>query len=138
MRFTGVGVCAEGCLSSLFLGDLGNRPQALMMAVNRIGRVDVVKVAHHGSADQNPRLYAALQAKVGVIGVGTDNGYGHPTATLLGILADTGTLPTRTDLEGMALVSPAQGGSVSVWTERAPSDGTAQSHRGTVVSVMAE
>lgn len=138
VRFTGVGACAEGCLSSLFLGDLGNRPQALMMAVNRIGRVDVVKVAHHGSADQNPRLYAALQAKVGVIGVGTDNGYGHPTATLLGILADTGTLSTRTDLEGMALVSPAQGGSVSVWTERAPPDGTAQSHRGTVVSVTAQ
>jgi competence protein ComEC len=117
MRFKGVGTCAAGCLSSLFLGDLGDRPQALMAAANRIGRVDVVKVAHHGSADQNPGLYAALHATVGVIGVGLDNGYGHPTDKLLGILADVGTLPTRTDLEGMALLSPGPGGSVSVWTE---------------------
>ena len=117
LRFTGVGACTAGCLSSLFLGDLGNRPQALMMAANRIGRIDVVKVAHHGSADQNPALYAALHATVGVIGVGADNGYGHPTDLLLGILADTGTLPTRTDLEGMVLLAPAPGGSVTVWTE---------------------
>ena len=118
VRFAGVADCAAGCLSAIFLGDLGDRPQALMMAANRIGRVDVVKVAHHGSADQNPRLYAALHAVVGVIGVGIDNGYGHPTAALLGILADNGTLATRTDLEGMTLLSPRRDGSVKVWTEQ--------------------
>jgi len=117
MRFAGVGACASGCLSSLFLGDLGNRPQALMMAANRIGTVDVVKVAHHGSANQDPKLYAALHATVGVIGVGLDNGYGHPTDKLLGILAGVGTLTTRTDLEGMAMLSPAPDGGVAVWTE---------------------
>ena len=88
-----------------------------MMAANRIGRIDVVKVAHHGSADQNPALYTALHATVGVIGVGADNGYGHPTDLLLGILADAGTLATRTDLEGMVLLAPAPGGGVTVWTE---------------------
>jgi competence protein ComEC len=118
LRFTGVGGCATGCLSSIFLGDLGDHPQALMMAANRIGPVDVVKVAHHGSADQNPALYAALHASVGVIGVGLDNGYGHPTNLLLGFLADAGTLPARTDLEGMVLLAPSPGGGVIVWTER--------------------
>lgn len=128
MRFTAVGACAAGCLSSIFLGDLGNRPQALMMAANRIGPVDVVKVAHHGSADQNPALYAALHATVGVIGVGADNTYGHPTDLLLGILADTSTLPTRTDLEGMVLLAPAPDGGVTVWTEHPLPAGKAVSH----------
>jgi competence protein ComEC len=49
MRFAGVGACASGCLSSLFLGDLGNRPQALMMAANRIRHGGCREVAHHGS-----------------------------------------------------------------------------------------
>ena len=128
MRFTGVGACASGCLSSLFLGDLGDRPQGLMMAVNRIGPVDVVKVAHHGSANQNPKLYAALHATVGVIGVGLDNGYGHPTKKLLGLLADNGTVPTRTDLEGIVLLSPTPGGGVTVWTEHPLPEGKALSH----------
>ena len=128
LRFTGVGGCASGCLSSLFLGDLGERPQALMMAANRIGPVDVVKVAHHGSADQNPKLYAALRASVGVIGVGLDNGYGHPTDKLLGFLADNGTFPTRTDLEGMVLLSPTPGGGVAAWTEHPLPAGKALSH----------
>jgi competence protein ComEC len=70
-----------------------------MMAANRIGTVDVVKVAHHGSANQDPRLYARY-ATVGVIGVGLDNGYGHPTDKLLGILAGVGTLTTAPILKG--------------------------------------
>jgi competence protein ComEC len=127
VRFTGLGACATGCLSALFLGDLGNRPQALMMAANRIGPVDVVKVAHHGSADQNPRLYAAVRASVGVIGVGLGNSYGHPTKKLLGVLADNGTTPTRTDLEGLTLLSPTPGGGVRVWTEHPPPEGKALS-----------
>ncbi|MEC5167954.1 ComEC/Rec2 family competence protein [Glaciihabitans sp. GrIS 2.15] len=128
LRFTGIGACVSGCLSSLFLGDLGDRPQALMMAANRIGPVDVVKVAHHGSADQDPKLYAAVRASVGVIGVGLDNGYGHPTDKLLGFLAANGTLPTRTDLEGMVLLSPTPGGGVAVWTEHPLPKGKAFSH----------
>jgi competence protein ComEC len=132
VRFSGVGDCSRGCLSAIFLGDLGNRPQALMMAANRIGHVDVVKVAHHGSADQNPGLYAALRASVGVIGVGLANGYGHPTDTLLRILAHEGTLATRTDLEGMTLLSPRGDGSVSVWTEHPLPAGAQPTPRRTV------
>jgi competence protein ComEC len=119
VRFGPAGECSAGCLTSIFLGDLGEQPQALMMAANpELGPVDVVKVAHHGSADQNERLYQRLQASVGLISVGADNGYGHPTDRLLGILARAGTLVTRTDLEGMVLVSPRVGGGESVWSER--------------------
>jgi competence protein ComEC len=78
-----------------------------------------VKVAHHGSADQSDRLYEAVRARVGLIGVGADNDYGHPTANLLGILAATGTPAHRTDLDGLILVAPGpEPGQVEVWTQK--------------------
>jgi competence protein ComEC len=81
--------------------------------------VDVVKVAHHGSADQSESLYQRLAAIVGVIGVGADNGYGHPTRRLLDILARAGTGAERTDRSGMILLAPgASPHTVRVWTER--------------------
>jgi competence protein ComEC len=103
------------CLSSLFLGDLSGMAQSLVMAAGALPHVDVVKVAHHGSADQDPRTYQQSSAMVGVISVGADNDYGHPTAELLGMLGIT--RPLRTDLQGMILLSKS-GGGVSVWTER--------------------
>jgi competence protein ComEC len=120
VTFRGVGACASGCLSSLFLGDLGNEPQARVLAANRIAPVDVVKVAHHGSADQNPRMYQLAHARVGIIGVGAHNDYGHPTPALLRILASVGTSAERTDRQGMILVSPGAGGTVRVWSEHSP------------------
>ena len=118
VRFSGAGECALGCLSAIFLGDLGEEPQTLLMAANHLSEVDVVKVAHHGSGDQNERLYATLHASVGLISVGADNTYGHPTDRLLGILARAGTLARRTDEQGLILVSPRAGGGATVWTER--------------------
>jgi competence protein ComEC len=119
VEFAGAGRCSTGCLSSLFLGDLGNEPQARMSAANRqLAHVDVVKVAHHGSADQNPALYAKVTATIGIIGVGADNRYGHPTDALLGVLAKVGTIAERTDRQGMILVSPRRGGGASVWSEK--------------------
>ena len=38
---------------AVFLGDLGEGGQTRMLASTDLGRVDLVKVAHHGSADQN-------------------------------------------------------------------------------------
>lgn len=120
VRFDGVGECASGCLSSLFLGDLGEVSQLRMLGTANPGPVDVVKVAHHGSADQSERLYERLRAAVGVIGVGADNGYGHPTDSLLDTLGRVGTSIARTDLEGMILLSPAASGGVQLWTEHTP------------------
>lgn len=39
----------------------------------------VVKMAHHGSAEQSARLAGLLTPTVVLVGVGRDNGYGHPT-----------------------------------------------------------
>ncbi|GAA1812058.1 ComEC/Rec2 family competence protein [Agromyces neolithicus] len=102
----------------IFLGDLGEGAQRRLLAAAPIGAVDVVKVAHHGSADQSEELYAQLQAPVGIIGVGAENGYGHPTDRLLDLLARTGTAAVRTDRTGTALLTAADDG-FTLWTERA-------------------
>lgn len=111
---------AGGGIRSVFLCDLGEGPQNAVLATGGVRPVDVVKVAHHGSADQSENMYRTLGAALGVISVGAGNTYGHPTARLLGILSRVGTQAVRTDLQGMVLIAAAPGspGGMTVWTER--------------------
>ncbi len=119
----------DGTLRSIFLGDLGEAGQRAVLRVGDLSAgaaggipmpaVDVVKVAHHGSSDQYPRLYDALRARVALISCGIDNDYGHPTGELLGILRDDRAVILRTDLEGELLVS-ANGDGMRTWAERTP------------------
>ncbi|GAA4744823.1 hypothetical protein GCM10025783_15740 [Amnibacterium soli] len=106
-----------GGASALLTGDLGEEAQNALLAAGPLPGVDVVKVAHHGSADQSPAFYAAAGAVFGVISVGAGNDYGHPTRRLLGILRATGTRAVRTDQDGLVLVS-WRDGRIRVWSER--------------------
>ena len=125
-----VTVLFTGPLSALFLGDLGESAQNAVLAAGPLERVDVVKVSHHGSADQSDRLYTRVSARLGLISVGADNGYGHPTDRLLSLLARTGTQAFRTDTLGLitvsvspATASAASGAApptLSVWSEHRP------------------
>jgi competence protein ComEC len=115
-------------IRSVFLGDLDEEAQNALLATGVIGPVDVVKVAHHGSGDQSPALYAQIRASVGLISVGADNGYGHPTRSLLEMLRSAGTAMVRTDHAGLAVVAAADrarastgartGAALRVWTEK--------------------
>jgi competence protein ComEC len=107
-----------GHLRSIFTGDLGEEAQNALLAAGPVPAVDVVKVAHHGSADQSPAFYAAIRASVGLISCGIRNDYHHPTARLLRVLRADGVQPVRTDQSGLVLVAPAPGGGVRIWTER--------------------
>ncbi|MEV1130607.1 ComEC/Rec2 family competence protein [Agromyces sp. NPDC049794] len=102
----------------VFLGDLGEEAQLRMQRSVDLGRVDLVKVAHHGSADQSEALYRELRATVGVIGVGAENGYGHPTDRLLDLLTATGTTAVRTDRSGTVVLTADGAGGFELWTER--------------------
>lgn len=102
---------------AVFLGDLGEEAQERLRRDHDVGRADVVKVAHHGSADQSAALYRELAAPVGLIGVGADNGYGHPTDSLLDALAASGTTAVRSDRAGAAALAATDGG-FRLWTER--------------------
>lgn len=109
-----------GGIRALFLADLGEESERALLELERPGPVDVVKVAHHGSSDQHGALYERLAARVGLIGVGADNGYGHPSATLLAMLRQSNTRGYRSDRNGLVLVSPGGtgNGALRVWAER--------------------
>ncbi|MEY9953576.1 competence protein ComEC [Leifsonia sp. EB34] len=116
-------------LSGLFLGDLGEREQEQLVSTGALGATDVVKVAHHGSADQSEALYDTIHARVGLLSVGADNGYGHPTRRAFELLARSGTTSARTDRSGLLLVSAGPDGP-RVWGERADAAAAAGSAGG--------
>jgi len=108
----------EQCLSGLFIGDLGEKPQRILHGRHELASVDVVKVSHHGSADQFVGLYQTLRARVGLVGVGADNTYGHPTTRALDILRTSGTTVFRSDLHGMVALGRNPGGKLVVWSTK--------------------
>jgi competence protein ComEC len=85
----------------------------------RVPRVDVLKVAHHGSADPGlPELLRRLRPRVAVISVAAVNDYGHPTPeTLADLHAAPGLDVYRTDRDG-AVTIETDGRSVTVHTAR--------------------
>ena len=113
-----LGDCTEGCIPAVLLGDLGEPAQEAMARAGPVPEVELVKFAHHGSADQSDALYRRLSARVALVGVG-ENRYGHPTARALGILRASGTEVFRSDRHGLVLVAEDAGGKLEVWTERA-------------------
>ena len=92
----------------LFTGDLSAHAEARILASGTDLGADVLKVPHHGSGDADPAFLAASGARVALISVGADNGYGHPTRRLLTWLAEAGMRVHRTDLDGdLAVVGTA-------------------------------
>ncbi len=109
--------CSD-CLSGVFLGDVGEIPQRILSGREKLPRFDVVKVSHHGSADQFAGLYAEISARVGLLGVGADNTYGHPTDVALDILRAQGSTPLRSDERGTLTLGRNAEGQILVWSER--------------------
>ena len=71
---------------------------------------EVLKVAHHGSADAGlPALLARLRPRIAVIEVGARNTYGHPTPSTLAALRVVGHT-YRTDRDGTVRIAPGKGG----------------------------
>ena len=99
------------------LADLGERAQlrigqeqAGFLTSGFGGRAVVVKVAHHGSADQASEFYEAIKPSLAIISVGEHNSYGHPTERTLNFLGLLGTEIARTDLQGAIGVSESEAG----------------------------
>lgn len=102
--------------NSLFLGDLGKESQLALMNTVNLPEIHVVKVAHHGSADQSISLYERLSPSIGIYSVGSENEYGHPRQEALDMLSNIGAVTPRTDSDGLILISSTASG-LSVWTE---------------------
>ncbi|MBD0328711.1 MAG: DNA internalization-related competence protein ComEC/Rec2 [Thermoleophilia bacterium] len=80
---------------------------------------EILKVAHHGSADDRlPDLLALTRPRVAVISVGEENDYGHPAPSTLAALADAPALAVyRTDRDGRVVVE-SDGRRIAVATGR--------------------
>ncbi|HLB03640.1 MAG TPA: hypothetical protein VJK66_01360, partial [Gaiellaceae bacterium] len=81
--------------------------------------VEILKVAHHGSADDGLReLLALVRPRIAVISVGQGNDYGHPTASTLDALRGfPGLAVYRTDADGRVEID-SDGSRLTVRTER--------------------
>ncbi|MEF9882874.1 ComEC/Rec2 family competence protein [Streptomyces sp. P9-A4] len=108
-------VRAAGGLTLLLLGDLEPPAQrALLRAHPGLGPVDVLKVAHHGSAHQDPGLIRAVRPRLALVSSGRDNPYGHPSPRTLELLRAGGARVLRTDRDGAIAVVGAGPGLVAV------------------------
>ncbi|GGS18884.1 ComEC/Rec2 family competence protein [Streptomyces griseoviridis] len=95
-------------LRLLLLGDLeppAQRALAASPADSGLERVDVLKVAHHGSAYQDPGLLRRVAPRMALISCGADNAYGHPAPGTLAALRAQGTAVLRTDRDGTLAVA---------------------------------
>ncbi|MGW5862211.1 ComEC/Rec2 family competence protein [Streptomyces sp. NPDC055239] len=102
-------VRAKG-VTLLLLGDLeppAQRALSRTPAVAALPPVDVLKVAHHGSAYQDPGLMRRTAPRLALISCGRDNTYGHPAPRTVAALRAGGAEVLRTDTNGsIAVVGP--------------------------------
>ncbi|MEV6328922.1 ComEC/Rec2 family competence protein [Streptomyces sp. NPDC051909] len=104
-------VRAEGGVTLLLLGDLEPPAQRLLArAYPGLPPVDVLKVAHHGSAHQDPGLIRAVRPRLALVSAGRDNPYGHPSPLTVGALREGGARVLSTDRDGAIAVSGAGDG----------------------------
>jgi competence protein ComEC len=81
----------------LSLGDLERDGQRTLTSVLTLTAIDVLKVAHHGSARQYSDLASKVKATLAVVSVGEGNPYGHPADRTLDMECDAGAIVVRTD-----------------------------------------
>ena len=96
------------------LADLGEKgQQRLASDLEKWWQPDgsclIMKVSHHGSADQYPEFLEHLAPCYSLISVGKNNGYGHPTARTLRVLARAGSALLRTDQLGSIAIAEQKG-----------------------------
>ncbi|AOR34403.1 hypothetical protein BFF78_28140 [Streptomyces fodineus] len=102
----------SGGLRLLLLGDLEPPAQQALSrspAAAELAGVDVLKVAHHGSAYQDPDLIRLAAPRVALISCGADNPYGHPAPATVAALRAGGALVLRTDRDGELAVGGTGG-----------------------------
>ncbi|WP_405481291.1 ComEC/Rec2 family competence protein [Streptomyces sp. NBC_00009] len=104
-------------LTLLLMGDLEPPAQRALLrspVAAALPPVDVLKVAHHGSAYQDPVLLRRLAPRLALISCGENNQYGHPSARTVAELRAGGAAVLRTDRDGaLAVTGSGQDGSGS-------------------------
>jgi len=82
----------------------------------KVGRVDIYKVAHHGSRYQDLTLMRELAPSLALISVGEGNTYGHPADSTIADLERLHAKVLRTDRDG-AIAVAARNHALTISTE---------------------
>ncbi len=94
-----------GHFQMLFMGDAGRETEERLLADGVDLHAGVLKVGHHGSAyGTTPAFLRAVSARAAIVSVGRHNLFGHPAATTLRALQDSGATVYRTDRDGAVTV----------------------------------
>ena len=100
----------DGGITLLLTGDVQAEAQRAILSSGATLGADVLKVPHHGSANQDPAFLAAAHARVALISVGAGNTYGQPSPLTLQRLTRDGMPTYRTDLDGDVAVASSGAG----------------------------
>ncbi|MFI9403557.1 ComEC/Rec2 family competence protein [Nocardia sp. NPDC052316] len=88
----------------LLTGDIEAPAQRALLHTGISLHADILKLPHHGSRTTTKEFLAAVQPRLTVISVGSDNTFGHPNPEILTELSAIGTTVARTDQRGDVLV----------------------------------
>lgn len=97
--FSLIQVLSYGKFKVLLTGDAGSSTEDKIAA--QVGKVDVLKVPHHGSkTGMSDYFLSQINPSIAIISVGVNNRYGHPAKTALDLLKNHNIKYLRTDKDG--------------------------------------
>jgi competence protein ComEC len=104
-------------LRLLLTGDVEPPGQQAILNAGADLRADVLKIAHHGSAQQDPGFIAATHARLAIASAGVDNDYGHPAPRTVQLVRSLGMTVLTTNEHGSIAVRLG-GGRLAAVTQR--------------------
>ena len=85
----------------LFTGDIGKSSEESILNYFDIGKVDILKVAHHGSKNSSLKAFIEnVSPEYAVISCGKNNHYGHPSPETIETLKENGCIIFETSKMG--------------------------------------
>jgi competence protein ComEC len=105
-------------LRLLLTGDVEPPGQQAILRTGAELRADVLKIPHHGSAQQDPAFIAATHARLAIASAGIDNDYGHPAPRTVQLVRSLGMTLLRTDEDGSVAVRLGGGERLAAVTQR--------------------
>ena len=97
-------------LRVLLTGDVEPPGQQAIVDTGADLHADVLKIPHHGSAQQDPDFIAATHARLAIASAGVDNDYGHPAPRTLQLVRSLGMTVLSTDQDGSVAVRMSRSG----------------------------
>jgi competence protein ComEC len=91
-------------LRVLLTGDVEPPGQQAILGSGADLRADILKIPHHGSAQQDPAFFAATHARLAIASAGAHNDYGHPAPRTVQLARSLGMTLLRTDQNGSVAV----------------------------------